>query len=175
VGTTAVGDRGVVRDRARGTSSRRRTPAIPVLVGAFATIALAVAIGSSIVTGNATSGDNARVEHEVSSLRSQLAATNHKLDATTRELAITARALSATSARLSSYGAQLKVLRTNSETRNLWGTVSGLVSAVRRLNLCVPALQRELDRRTVGGTGGAPVAPPTPRLASGCATTALRR
>jgi hypothetical protein len=115
-----------------------------VIVGAFATIALAVAVGSSIITGNAASGDNAHLQSEIGALKTRLAVTERALGTTAGNLAAATRALSATRGRLNSYGAELTALRMSTDARNLWGSVSELKNSVRQLTLCMPELQREL-------------------------------
>jgi septal ring factor EnvC (AmiA/AmiB activator) len=146
VSTTAARGGGIVSDSSPAKPARRRAPGA-VFVGAFATIALAVAVGSSIVTGNATSRENARLRSEIGSLKRQMAATNRVVDATARNLAATTRSLASARASLKADGAELALLRTSTDARNLWGSVSELRRSVGTLSVCVAALQRELGPR----------------------------
>jgi hypothetical protein len=148
VSTTAARGGGIFNDSAPPRPGRRRAPAA-VVVGAFATIALAVAVGSSIVTGNATSGENARLHSEIGALKRQMAATSRVVDTTARSLAATTRGLASARARLGEYGAEIALLRTSTDARNLWGSVSELRRSVAGLTGCVAELQRQL------GTGKA--------------------
>lgn len=131
MGTTAVG--GIAgRDAQRRRDGR---VLVPFVVGGLATIALGIAVGSSIVNGNTVSGNNARIETQVTVLGHQLAATNRKLAATDRRLAITSRKLGAVRARLSSNETQLNALQ--SDRASIWRSISGLNVSVHKL-ACPP-------------------------------------
>jgi septal ring factor EnvC (AmiA/AmiB activator) len=130
----------------RRRRSKRRTTVVPVIVGALATIALAVAVGSSVVTGNAASGDAARLEAEFHALQSQLAGTGRTLAQTDRRLAATNRSLTAARGQLASYRTQLRTLQDAADTRSLWQAVSGVQGTVHKLARCVPQLEQRVAR-----------------------------
>lgn len=117
------------------------------MVGGLATIALGIAIGSSIVNGNTVSGNNARIETQVTVLGHRLAASNRKLAATDRRLASTSRKLGAVRARLSSNETRLNGLQ--SDRASIWRSISGLNVSLRKL-VCPPhskSCSRQRSRR----------------------------
>jgi septal ring factor EnvC (AmiA/AmiB activator) len=143
--STSAVDGGFVGGSSRGRPQHAKKAPAPVVIGALATLALGIAIGSFIVTTNSTSTNNARLQSQMSSLRQQLATTNRKLATTNRRLTTTDRSLAGTRARVSSYGGQLSALKVSSDTTTLQGEVSRLVGWVSELSVCLPQLQQELS------------------------------
>jgi hypothetical protein len=132
---------------------------IPFAVGAFATIALMVAVASFVINANTTASDSSQLRSQIGALQQQLGVTNMQLNTLRTELRVLKVSTSTGQLQRSVAGLRNSVTGLQGSMGAFQRLVIQLQGSVKMLTMCVPELQQELGGLSInqgqkGSSGG---------------------